>query len=479
MGPLRHWRAAVLIVGLLLAPACGDDAAPKATTPSKSGSTTTLANSKRPLTSGSTTTVAKGNGKAASAGPIDMSKVPDFTVSTLSGVSLVSKGKVHSIKVDTGVRILVSPDGRHVAAATMADAVRSARLEIIDVVTGRQEHAFDVDTKSVNLLDWSPDSSAVVASYQSGPTGSIKTVLTVFRRDGSQVDAAPNEPNSSGAVGQNPHWYIGKDGAAYGAECSLAGYPNGVCLQTQLVTSKHEPVLLVSDGTQFGRWDPATKSITRLTDEKNTSVKPCGRYGVLSVRGELLAYDADTGRSAPAPRITSECPVQSPSGTRLAFSGTDGPVVVDLSSGTATNVAREGAPMAWSTDESSLLIASNAGSFVVAADGSGGKETSVRLSAMCVGGTAGKVVAQSQADRKTVIYDIGADSAEVLDGAALSQGTTCAVTTEGSWTQFNRSLFDVRSGTAGPLSVRAEDGSDVGAGTFTWAIDATVRRPGP
>jgi len=469
----------MVIVGLLLASACGDDTN-SANRPAGSKSSTTMASSRRPLTSATTTTRANGKGEAVGAGKVDMAKVPDFTLSSGSYVALVTKGKVHSISVKTGVRFLASPDGRHVAMATMADAVRQARLEIVDVVSGRQEHAWDVDTKSVNLLDWSPDSSAVIANYQTGQTGSITTALTVFRRDGSRAEAAANEATSSGAVTQNPHWYIGKDGAAYGAECSPAGYPTGACLQTQLVTSKHEPVLLLSDYTQFGRWDPSTNTITKLTDDKNTSVRPCGRYGLLNVRGAAtIVYDADTGQSAPAPRITAECPVPSASGSQLAFSGTDGPVVVDLSAATSTNVAREGTPVAWSSDGKSLLVVSNGGSFVVAADGAGGKETSVKLSTVCVGGTAGKVVAQSQGTQNAVIYDIGADSAkEVVDGR-VSRSVNCAVTTEGSWTSFRPYLFDVRTGTSGQLAIRTRDGEDISGAKFTWATTATDRRVAP
>jgi hypothetical protein len=107
-------------------------------------------------------------------------------------------------------------------------------------------------------------------------------------------------------------------------------------------------------------------------------------------------------------------------------------------------VARQGAPLAWSADGDELLVQGN-GTFVVASDGSGGKEASVKIRAFCEVGAAGKVLAEvtgaTQADSGLVLYDISRNSATKIGEASL--GRTCDVSKDGGWVVTGTTIVDL------------------------------------
>jgi hypothetical protein len=147
------------------------------------------------------------------------------------------------------------------------------------------------------------------------------------------------------------------------------------------------------------------------------------------------------------------------------------PVVLDLETGTTATIAREGAPIAWSKDELSLLVRTTSGSFVVAADGSGGQETSVLLDEFCPGGAAGKVVAKSR-DQDVVVYDIAADSSIIVEEAEWDSNEECTTTIDGRWAYHRFQLFDIEKATRGALQVRTTDEDVAAVNQFGWRVPA-------
>ena len=372
---------------------------------------------------------------------------------------------------DSGLRGLLSPDGEHYAIAKRADAVRAAGLDIIATDTGESEQSFEVDTTTLNVYSWSPDSSAVLVQ---GTGSQGEQTWVVYRLDGSTHDiAVEHRPSST----RDTKWTIGPDGATWSECTSFTGqcYPG-----YQLTTTEHVPVFLAykTETKVFGRFDGAKGALVPLAGAaaKATGATACGRYALLyrpaatSGQEVFAVYDSDTGKVNVVPNSATGCPVVSSKGAKMAFATRSAPIAVDVATGKSTQIAREGKPIAWSKDETQVLLSAPTGTFRVAGDGSGGKEASVRLVKTCVVGTTGKVLA-SAIGGGIVLYDVGADSATKMNTSAFDQ--TCLVTDDGKWAYTIGQLYDIEGARGGALEVRV-DGEEQASRTFAWRVGATA-----
>src|SRR5262249_49138484 len=153
----------------------------------------------------------------------------------------------------------------------------------------------------------------------------------------------------------------------------------------------------------------------------------------------------------------------------LPGSTSTGVVVVDLSNGKLTTVTRQGKPIAWSKDDSKLLV-SGGGTFVVAADGSGGKKASVDLQSACVIPASGEVLAgvvdATTTQRELVLYDIASDSARNVGAGQIS--ARCEVSSDGRWLLEYNTLVDLQTAQAGAVTLKTANGSTT-SGTLHFA----------
>lgn len=421
------------------------------TTSTRDGkTTTTLKSSRRPLINATTTSEA-GDSTTVTAGDVNLANVPAFTIDSGGIITVVERGRVlHTTKTEQPKRGKVSPDGKHLAVSQQGDAVRGATLEIIATADGKREVAFDSDAKEIYMWEWSPDSAALLATSRT-TTGEASSA--VYFLDGStQAVSALHKPR-----GGNTHQWVTQNRITTWAECTTG---SSICNGTQLVTKDRRAIYLANQyfEKRFGTFDVASGRVTALNGlgAQATGVrKQCGQYALLfrknGFRDETFAvYDAETGKVTPVPNDVSTCPVVSSTGASMAFGIPSGPIVVDTTTGRATKIAREGVPRGFSKDETAVLLYTPSGTFRVATDGSGGKETSTLLRAHCAIGTTGKVLAAT--DTAVVVYDIGSDSAtEVAARGAI--GGECLVTNDGAWVFSKNAILEVATGKMGILVV--------------------------
>lgn len=440
MARSRHFCAvvALTLASSLIVASCGDDAEPTradAGTPTTRRSSTSAGGSEAlssTSTSTSTTTTPLED-------TIDLADAPPVLFVGDNDANyfedLLEKSVVRVGPLAQYQSYLISPDAKMYALASPGDAVRPSRIELISIKTGKAVSSFDVDADRVTLSEWSPDSTAVVAR---GANDWI-----TYRTDGS---SQPVE----GSTGSVPGWATG-DSLTSAVECSQ-------CSRFQLIDSDDHPVLVVvglsGDGPEAGIYDPDDATIVPFEGEWATArvqAAECTRFTVLtaSIDGESVQalYDVDTGaiHTIEPVRGGSDCPVPSHDGRKVALAmQAGGTVVVDAATGSPVLVARQGAPLAWSADGDELLVQGN-GTFVVASDGSGGKEASVKIRAFCEVGAAGKVLAEvtgaTQADSGLVLYDISRNSATKIGEASL--GRTCDVSKDGGWVVTGTTIVDL------------------------------------
>lgn len=360
-----------------------------------------------------------------------------------------------------------SPDSRYAAVTHAGDAVRKARVELVETDTGRAVETVEVDADQSEVRYWSPDSAAVLVGGRSG-TGTY--TWGSYGVDGS------TQTLTSNFVSTMPYWGRGASQTKV-VDCST-------CSRVlQLMTSKGVPVSVAgtrqpSDGgIQAGRYDVDTGAIIRFDGELGSQGlygEACGRFATINGRSAspggapiYALYDSDSGRVIPsvAPK---GCPVVSNDGTRAALGLADGSTsVYDLATGTPVQVARQGVPVAWSKDDSKLVVNGN-GTFVVASDGSGGKAASITITTFCSIGATGTLLAvdsTSPGGAALVHYDIATDSAKSLGKGQLN--AACEVSRDGDWLVSDRTLVDLASGRSATLTVRVTagdrttDGGDV------------------
>ncbi len=467
------WRrrgAVGLLVGVVtIAAGCGGSGS-KAGSSGAGATSTSLKSSDRPFTQ-STTAPSTAGANSVSAGGLDVKSVPSFVVTEYTSLISATAGKTRQVLENKSfLDGSLSPDAKHYATAKRADAVRAAGLDIISTATGKSERSFEIDATTVTAFSWSPDSSAVLVRE----TKPAAQSWSVYRLDGTtQTVATTYQPGGS----LDTKWAIGPDGATWSECASFQGqcYPG-----FQLTTTRHVPVYLAyaQDTKVFGRFDVAKRVLSPLegAGATATGATACGRYALLyrlvvgSGQKPFAVYDSDTGKVNLVPDTSTGCPVVSSTGSKMAFSTAVAPISVDVTTGKATDIAREGKPIAWSKDERQVLVQAPTGTFRVAADGSGGSETSVRLAKTCVVGTTGKVIASAIAGG-VVLYDVGADSATKVSTNGLDE--TCLVTDDGKWAYTIGELYDIKASRAAPLEVRVNDQKQM-TGKFAWRTGATA-----
>ena len=340
----------------------------------------------------------------------------------------------------SGSELTMSPDLRHVAVTSRGDAVRGARLEIVSASTGEIEAAFETDADLVTVQQWAPDSSTLVLWQRRAS----ETTFGAYRVDGTEIDLGSDRIVSISRL----VWATKR-----GVVTAMIWEPSSTPPIT--LRASDGELVLVTQGynIEHGYYDTATEEITPH-GEGYVTRQACGRFALLDrpteSGREVAVFDADTrevvevGTGDPGPT----CPVASNDGTQVAVEIDGGVNVVDLDTGRSRQVARQGLPLAWGGDDTSLLVSGN-GLFVVAADGGGGGEASVDLgSYACIVGTTGTIITVDQ-QRVVVRYDIATDSSEVLGvGSPIQREHLCQVSTDRKWLLVNTTLVDLAGGHA-------------------------------
>lgn len=369
---------------------------------------------------------------------------------------------------------VLSPDSRLAAVEHAGDAVNKARLEIVATDTGQSVATLDVDEDAVKVAAWAPDSTAILASTSSSNS---THKMVVFRVDGTQQIVTAD---SILGTAESLPWIKGPSGTTVVDGCKGCGDA-----PFQLVSSKG--VLAVFDylripgrelvdphGVSWGQFDEAGGTIVPFAGEfgqatglKDEGIFACGRFAVAfkttsSTQSAYSLYDSDSGKFTPIgyKSVGNRCPVASKGGTQLAFESTDGVRVVDLATGKQTTVARQGHPIAWSSDGSKVVVMGN-GTFVVAADGSSGKAASTTIHDYCVVGNTGVVITTSVSRNPgegtrpvdLLAYDPATDTATPLGQGQLVTDSACEVTADGKWVVTDETIIDVGAGHAAVVTM--------------------------
>jgi hypothetical protein len=355
-----------------------------------------------------------------------------------------------------GSELTLSPDTRHAALTTPGDAVRGARLEIVEAASGDVEASFVVDADEIRVYQWAPDNSALLL-WQRKSNGSA--TFGAYRVDDTEVEIE----SESAVVSVSRVVWDDVDGAI-----QPLSWTTSSSVPFTLTTTDGELVLVTTGyNIEHGTYDMDTGRIAPFDDEY-ASERACGRFALLArstTSGRDVAlFDADTGDIVPVGRgeFGRGCPIESNDGSLAAVEFDGGVSVVDLASGTVTQIARQGSPLAWGAGDSKVLVTGN-GVFVVDSDGSGGNEASVEFGIhACVVGTTGTLVTVAPNGDDLVRYDIATDSAEVLGiGTTISRDDICEVSDDGDWLLVNNTLVDLVGGTASIWSPSAEQLVDI------------------
>ncbi len=436
---LRTWTAAAVGTALLAA-ACGGGSA------SDESENVPSSSSSRPPTSSTTS----GQQPTHTPEGLDVARTPPIVIAHIEGGTDIRwadhvGGREKVIEAaKTGETITLSPDRQKAVISRPGDAVRKARLEIITSATGKPVASFDLPVDSISVQTWSPDSTAFSAITR---RGNVSTGM-VFRVDGSS-DAVDTKFSVSVNRGL---WARGSTGTVLTFSSSTAPV-------SQLVNSKGDPVALLYQGDgatgRYGRYDDGAGTVVAFADDWQPS-EACGRFGLLRKylttagapsRWAYAVYAADDDTITPLDGVNGNpvCPLSSHDGTRVAYqSELGGVTVLDRRSGTTVESARQGTPLAWSSDDKKLLVNGN-GTFVVAADGSGGRQASVAIFQFCEIGTTGAVLAR-MSDGSAVRYDIGEDTAETLGAVEFRTDSPCETSADGRWVVAGRTVVDISNG---------------------------------
>lgn len=461
---VRVWAtiAALLCLAGLLS-SCGGDDEPAAS--KRSRSTTTEAtddgDAEPPSSTVPATTTTSKLGDT-----IDVSKAPPVVLATSDSVWYFEdlmdapERRVGPI-ANRGESYEVSPDGTRVATITPGDAIRPTNVELLEVESGESLASFDIQADTAALYPWSPDSEAVMARATQS-----NSEIVVYRADGTSEVTPP-------LVNRLPAWVRGT-GPTSAVTCED-------CYGVQLTDSSLRPVALglLPAGGGTGRYDPETDAFVPFPGQWGTSelsAEACAEVTTMTgyvgsdAVAALYSVDLDTVIQVEELNRNYPCPLPSPDGTLAAVVlASGGAAVVDLESGELVTVARQGVPVAWSADGEKVLVQGN-GTFTVAADGSGGKESSVQLGVMCAVGETGTVLAQATNPttraNELVLYDIGKDSSSVVSDR-LPLGDTCQLSGDGNWLLTDGVLVDLKSKAATTLRRSDDEGNGL-SGTFSF-----------
>lgn len=328
---------------------------------------------------------------------------------------------------------LLSPDGTVAAVGRPGDAVRDARVELISMETGEALQTFEVDSDTLRVELWSPDSKAVTVS---GEPGSV-----AYGVDGTTQELVQGEVVAD-------VWTTGEAGTTV-VECDG-------CRAEQVLGPDDAPVAIAwtfgaervagihdADTGKIaafeGIWSKAEAYNESCVGFQPLFVSVDGeyQYGVYGLEGDqVVALDSKPMRG---------CPISTADGSKAALAMEDGSVVVvDAATGASTQIARQGAPVGWSADGSTVVVIGN-GTFLVAADGSGGNEASIDIGVLCSLGDTGTALVAVRNEQagytELAIYDVGQDSATSLGRFDLGQG--CELSEDGAWALTGETLVDL------------------------------------
>ena len=359
---------------------------------------------------------------------------------------------------------IVANDGRYAAVRRAQDAVNPAGVDIIDVKTGREVDHLDIDEPRVSEIVWSPDDQAVLVQGVSAvylhkiggatASGALAT-FNLATKAAFASHAGVVSAFTDGAllvVDDKAGHFTTIGSSSVVAQLFSDGEPRAVYVV-------HNP-RAAATGQGSYRVVPGKSSQSLKVDFPGSGGKrlACGRFIVWErasfSASRLKLYDVtndseiDVGPGTKFSHFNFPCPILSPDGKNLAFQFDDGVYVVGLATAQRTRVAREGAPIAWSSDSQSLAVVGN-GVFVVRADGSGGKKANVTPSThssriACRVGDSG--LALFSTDTGLALFDVGANSARSmpLDGSSALD-PACAISADGQWLLSGALLVDVRA----------------------------------
>ncbi len=510
----RQVSMALTLSVLVLASACSGSSATKGasvTTKSKSsGTDANHGNSSTTAGGGASTTSGDAVGPTAdlavTADGVDLGATPRMVVG--NGVTLYTFSSLSTSPTITVGPLAnpdhywLSPDNRYAAVEHSGDAVRKARLEIVATDTGKPVVSKQLDADTVRVAAWSPDSTAVIAGAQ---TGTAASEWAVYRVDGSSQPLTNDYSGLQPLRAGDTNWIKWAHGQA---GSTPVGSSIGVLAIAQLMASNGNPVLLVRSyaGTAnvpapAGVFDidkrqsvPFSGAFASVESVGTINASSCGRFSVVHLvvpaptPSDRFAthiydglFDSDTAKITPiaSKAQSSHCPVVSNGGSLVAFEATDGARVVDLASGKQTQVARQGFPIAWSKDDKSVVVQGN-GSFIVAADGSGGKQASIPIQGYCIVGTTGTLITtgttvfNSSGTAELLDYDIATDSARTLGKGNLGPGysPTCQVSADAKWVVAGTNVIDVANGHSGVVQMKLNK-SYVNLAIHLWSPAAT------
>lgn len=350
---------------------------------------------------------------------------------------------------------LLSPDGAVAAVGRAGDAVRDARVELISMETGEALQTFEVDSDTLRVERWSPDSQVALVRGETG--------LFTYRLDGETKEV-------TGSRDTYDVWATGESGtvALTCEDCSgvqaigASGTPVAIA-----VSGRGDTVVAGTFDVDAGKivpFDGVWGSAPAYARLRCTGFVPMSAQ--IGDVEENALYDVDGGRviQVEGEMRSETCPVTANDGSKAAMAMQDGSVVVvDSASGETTQVARQGSPMAWSADDSTVVVNGN-GTYLVAADGSGGGEASIDIQSACPldePGTALVAVAGSPgvSTAELALYDIDADSAVTL--GALAMGAGCEVSEDGGWALTDDLLIDLEELVATRLDRQDADGRSI------------------
>ncbi len=387
---------------------------------------------------------------------------------------------------------VVSENGHWAALVRAQDAVNRGGVTIIDVKSGKEVDRLDVDDARIAAVTWSPDAKAILVS------GSDK--LYLHRISGATASSAGGDSS----YGNRPGVDLGfsTEGSTVTAATragllvvdDVSGHFDPIA-QASVIAQLDDggtPVVLYADTNPSSLHRQAfravaggaSRSLSAEFPTSNLQSRACGRFLTWEQRDATsdrwMVYDAtdgseiDVGDASTTRRL--DCPVVSPDAKQLAFAFDDGVYVVDLTSRKRTKVAREGAPISWSADAGSLLVDGN-GTFVVRADGSGGKKANIGTArtgarSACRIGDTGSVLFVTETGLG--LFDVGANSARsVATSTSVGLDQDCTTSSDGTWLLSGSLLVDVRHGTGSTLDYRATKGFPYSP-RFRWYGDQLV-----
>ncbi|MEZ5240038.1 MAG: hypothetical protein R2716_14160 [Microthrixaceae bacterium] len=372
---------------------------------------------------------------------------------------------------------VAAPLATRVAKPVLGTAVSGNTFEVTDVETGEVIDTHDFGTDRFGTFIWAPDDSAYfdaagkprVLHRVGGGTASAESDNQI-----GQLAFAANDDTTEmlTCFAELTRFTVGDDedsGEASGTdECDAVA---------QTFDEDGNPVALYTANGKLYRLDAGAEpaelldvgAVSRGTFNE-IGLQTCADTVQVVFSGDVgrppAIYDPRTGSLTETPTIAAEgdvildegnarlCPVMSPERDKMAIVAKDSTIqVVDVESGEAVKVAESGDPVAFGSDAETLLVYGN-GTFLVAADGSGGEEASAQVSPggaavreMCAVGSTGKALLLTESG--VVLFDIDADEATETPGTEIGPG--CSTTPDGEYVVTNSLLVRTSDGEAAAL----------------------------